>query len=141
MYSFNHSVRYCSILNLHTIITQMVLPNQSKHMDMILRELYGYYAALLAHTQTYTRGSHFPKVKQMPNTIFPARDNQLLFKRVVPPGWRPSPHPCSSCSFMHQHSSDTRTHMHTHLSVIQQRCQQCHMREPGSFRLCQDCVL
>lgn len=35
MYSFNHSVRYCSILNLHILITQMVLLNQSKHMDAV----------------------------------------------------------------------------------------------------------
>lgn len=67
--------------------------------------------------QTYTHG-HFPKVKQMPNTIFPARDNQSLMKQVIPPGLWPSPHPSGCCRFMHQHSSGA--HTHTHLSVIQQ---------------------
>lgn len=66
MYSSNHSVRHCSILNLHIIITQIVLPNQSKHMDMILRELWGYYAGLLAHTRTPTHAHMhtFPRLNK-----------------------------------------------------------------------------
>lgn len=50
MYSSNHLVRDCSILNLHIIITQSLLPNQSKHMDMFLRELRVYYAGRLVRT-------------------------------------------------------------------------------------------
>lgn len=142
MYSSNHSVRYCSILNLHIIITQMVLPNQSKHMDMILRELCRVLCrAACRHTHKHTH-AHFPKVKQMPNTIFPARDNQSLMKQVIPPGRRPSPHPCGCCRFMHQHSSGTHTHTSTHTPVSNTAiCQPCHMREPGCFILCQDCML
>lgn len=69
MYSSNHLVRDCSILNIHIIITQSLLPNQSKHMDMFLRELRVYYAGRLvrtSHTQTHTHACReFPKVKQM----------------------------------------------------------------------------
>ena len=141
MDSSNHSVRYCSSLNLHIIITQMELPNQSKHMDMILRELWEYYAGALAHSRTHTHihththtyththththtHAHFPKVKQMPNTIFPARDNQSLMRQVIPPGQRPL---STSLWLLLVHASAqlrrTHTHAHTHtqshLSVIQ----------------------
>lgn len=117
MYSSNHSVRHCSILNLHIIITQIVLPNQSKHMDMILRELWGYYAELPAQTRTH---AHIPKVKQMPNTnIFSTRDNQSLMRQVIPPGWWPSPHPSGCRRFMHQHGTHARTRARAHTRTCQ----------------------
>lgn len=121
MYSFNHSVRYCSVLNLDIIITQMVLPNQSKHMDMILRELHGYYAAHLAHTRTPTHKHtrNFPKVKQIPSfqKEITSHSSSRSFLRAGDPLY-----PSGCCRFMHQHRH-THTYKHTHLSVTQQRCQ------------------
>lgn len=69
MYSSNHLVRDCSILNLHIIITQSLLPNQSKHMDMFLRELRVYYAGRLVrtwhtHTHTRTQAESFPRLNK-----------------------------------------------------------------------------
>lgn len=147
MYSFNHPVRYCSILNLHILITQMVLPNQSKHMDALLRELHGYYAAHAhAHPRRKltTQHRHFPKVKQMPNTIFYCKGESVARgeERDVPPSSRPPPiNAVVAGSSTRTASPHTHLFTHTHLSVRQWRCQQCHVRARGSSRLCQDCVL
>lgn len=148
MYSSNHSVRYCSIFE----------PPHYSHSDGITKpkQAYGYdpegavrvlcrAACTHSHTQTHTH-AHFPKVKQMPNMIFPTRDKQSLMSQVIPSGWWPSPHPSGCYRFMHQHSSDTHTHTHAHtltLTPVSNTaiCQQYHMREPGSFILCQDCIV
>lgn len=123
MYSSNHSVRYCSTLNLHIIITQMVLPNQSKHMDMILRELWGYYAGPLAHTFTQPRThkhAHtptFPRLNKCqirsPQQEITSRSWGRSFLRACDPLHIP-PAAAGSCI------STAQAHTHSHLSVIQQ---------------------
>lgn len=143
MYSFNHSVRYCSVLNLDIIITQMVLPNQSKHMDMILRELHGYYAAQLAHTRTPThKHTTFPRLNKCQIPSFQkeitSHSSSRSSLRAGDPLYIPLAVAGSCISTVQAH---THTYKHTHLSVTQQRCQHCHMRERGSFRLCQDRML
>ena len=123
MYSSNHSVRYCSSLNLHIIITQMELPNQSKHMDMVLRELRGYYAGALTHSRTHTHThahTHTPTFPRLNKCQIRSSQQEITSRswgRSFLQAGDPSPHPSGCCWFMHQHSWDT--HTQSHLSVIQ----------------------
>lgn len=70
-------------------------------------------ACTLMHTQAGTL-AHFPKVKQMPNTIFPGRENQSLtnrsFLRAHDPLHIP---PAATGSCINTAQAYTDTHMHT----------------------------
>lgn len=146
MYSSNHSVRHCSILNLHIIITQIVLPNQSKHMDMILRELWGYYAGLLKHTHTH-KHAHTPTFPRLNKCQIQISSQREITSRSWGRSflWAGDPlhiPPAAAGLCISTAHARTRRLAHTlaHVSCAA-ICQQCHTRAPGSFILCQDCIL
>lgn len=116
MYSSNHLVRHCSILNLHIIITQMVLPNQSKHMDIFLRELWVYYAGPLAHTCTHThthtraRTHTFPRL----NKCQIRSSQQEITSRSWGRSFLRANHPLHSLWLLQVHVSAQLRHTHTY---------------------------